>query len=251
MSESAPGIPVGPAKILVRGVNWLGDAVMTIPALQRLREARPRDSITLLTNEKLADLWQGHSAIDRVIPFEKSESVFQVARQLRNESFDIALILPNSFRSALEAFLARVPVRIGYARNARGFFLTKRISARPGEKPTRKRSASEVRRLIRESNSVSPSEADPVLPNSNNSHHLYNYLHLVQAMGAVSDPLPPHVAVNAAEVNGFVEKFRVSEHRKLGTPLFGLNPGAEYGPAKRWPAERFIGAAAEAHGPPE
>src|SRR5712691_6385512 len=63
--------PAGPAteKILVRGVNWLGDAVMTTPALQRLREAHPEAKITLLTHEKLADLWHNHPALDEVVTF--------------------------------------------------------------------------------------------------------------------------------------------------------------------------------------
>ena len=245
MSGSAPGTTVVPAKILVRGVNWLGDAVMTTPALQRLREARPADSITMLTSEKLAELWQGHPAIDRVISFCKADTVPGVARRLRAEHFDVCLILPNSFRSALEVFLARIPVRIGYARNARGFLLTQRIRPRPGERPMRKRSASEVRLLIRERTSSDTAATDSVLPNGGGPHHIYNYLHLAQTLGAVNEPLAPQVAVKPAEAERFVEKFGLAEHRKLGIPLFGLNPGAEYGPAKRWPPERFIAAAAE------
>lgn len=246
MSGSASDKAVAPAKILVRGVNWLGDAVMTIPALQRLREARPGDSITLLTSEKLADLWQGHPAIDRVISFSGGESVFEVARQVRQKQFDIALILPNSFRSGLEVFLARVPVRIGYARNARGFLLTKRISPRPGEERMRKRSVSEIRRLIREnSDCESDAEGGSVLPNSGSAHHIHNYLHLAHALGAVNEPLPPNVAVRAGEADAFLEKFGLAPQRKLGIPIFGLNPGAEYGPTKRWPPERFVAAAAQ------
>ena len=247
MNGSSGGKPVGSRRILVRGVNWLGDAVMTTPALQRLREARPDDSITLLTNEKLAELWQGHSAIDRLISFSKAETVFGVARRVRAERFDVALILPNSFRSALETFLARIPVRIGYSRNARALLLTKRIRARPGELLMRKRSAAEVQRLIRERPDVdSVAEVDPVHSNSGCAHHhIHNYLHLAQALGGRSDPLPPHIEVRSDEAQAFMDKFGLAQHRKLQIPIFGLNPGAEYGPAKRWPAERFIAAASE------
>src|SRR5262252_40083 len=99
--------PLDPPRILVRGVNWLGDAVMTTPALQRLREAQANAHITLLTHEKLADLWQGHSSINAVLTFTASDTVWSVARRLREQKFDIALVLPSSPRSALEVWLAR------------------------------------------------------------------------------------------------------------------------------------------------
>src|SRR6266498_3814202 len=106
-------MPSAAEKILVRGVNWLGDAVMTTPALQRLREAKPEAHITLLTHTKLADLWQHYPAVDKVLSFAKDESVLAVARRLREQQFDLALLMPNSLRSALEVFLAKIPQRIG------------------------------------------------------------------------------------------------------------------------------------------
>src|SRR2546423_11993398 len=87
-----------PGRILVRGVNWLGDAVMATPALQRLRERFPEAKITLLTGHKLIDLWKHHPAVDETISFSREESVFAVARRLREQRFDLALIFPNSFR---------------------------------------------------------------------------------------------------------------------------------------------------------
>jgi len=221
---------------------------MTTPALLRLREARPGDSITLLTSEKLADLWQGHPAIDRVMSFSKADNVFGIARRLRAERFDVAVIFPNSLRSALEMFLARIPVRIGYGANARSFLLTQRIARRVGEQPMRKRSVAEIQRLIRDA--TQPSDiAQSRSPLSESvpepAHHLHNYLHLTQTLGAKSEPLPPQISVRAGEGNAFLEKFGLAQHQKAVVPLFGLNPGAEYGPAKRWPAERFIAAAAE------
>ena len=65
-----------PRRILVRGTNWLGDAVMTTPALMRLRERFPEAHITLLTLEKLGDLWINHPAINKTIPFAPGENVF-------------------------------------------------------------------------------------------------------------------------------------------------------------------------------
>ncbi|MGZ8940240.1 MAG: glycosyltransferase family 9 protein, partial [Limisphaerales bacterium] len=69
-------------RIVVRGVNWLGDAVMSTPALMRLRDARPDAHIALLTAAKLADLWISHPAIDEVIPFSKAEGIGSVSKRL-------------------------------------------------------------------------------------------------------------------------------------------------------------------------
>src|SRR5664279_6027898 len=120
-------------RILVRGVNWLGDAVMTTPAMQRLREALPEAHITLLTPQKLSDLWQGHPSLNAVLTFSSGESPWSVAGRLRAESFQTALVLPNSPRSALEVWLARVPQRIGYSRPCWSWLLTRAISPRPGK----------------------------------------------------------------------------------------------------------------------
>ncbi|MGB7768708.1 MAG: glycosyltransferase family 9 protein, partial [Verrucomicrobiia bacterium] len=133
-------------RILVRGTNWLGDAVMTTPALLRLREKFPDAHIALLTPEKLKDLWTGHPAVNETISFAPDESIFSVGRKLRRAgssrcddrtaqravptNFDLALVLPNSPRSAIETWLAGIPKRIGYARPWRNFFLTQAIAPR-------------------------------------------------------------------------------------------------------------------------
>ncbi len=222
-------------KILVRGVNWLGDAVMTTPALQRLREARPGAHITLLTHEKLAGLWHGHPSLDAVLTFTAGESVFSVARRLRPEQFTSAIVLPNSPRSALEAFLARIPERTGLARSWRNLFLTRTIPPRPGGPAMRKRSAAAVRRRI------SAGASRDVFPAT--SHHVHDYLRIVAACGASAEPLPPLLFVSDAEVTAARKRFGLAGD----APLFGLNAGAEYGPAKRWPAEHFVAAASELH----
>ena len=221
-----------PERILVRGVNWLGDAVMTTPALLRLREAFPSASISLLAPEKLADLWRFHPAVDRCISFAARESAWSVGRRLRQEKFSLALVLPNSFRSALEAFLARAPRRIGYGGNGRSLLLTEVAPQRPGAVKMRKLSDEEVRRRIagkvREPLAVPPE-----------AHHIHQYLHLVRMLGANPAPLAPRLEAAQVEIAAALEKFAVP----AGLPLLGLNAGAEYGPAKRWPEERFADAA--------
>ena len=221
----------GAEKILVRGVNWLGDAVMTTPALQRLREAKPDARITLLTHEKLGDLWRHHPSLDGVITFRPGQGLLGVSRRLREEQFDGAVIFPNSWRSALEIFLARISRRVGYAGQGRGLFLSQAVPRRPDLPRMRKRSRGEIDRRIAQN---MERERFPA-----SAHHAHDYLHLVAALGANPEPLPTLVHVTPEEVAAARDRLV----RPKDAPLFALNPGAEYGPAKRWPAERFVAAA--------
>lgn len=243
LTDSSAPMPA-PRRLLVRGVNWLGDAVMTTPALLRLRERFPEAHIALLTPEKLRDLWPGHPALDAVLTFAPGEGLFAVARRLRAGGFDTALVLPNSPRSALEVWLARIPQRVGYARSWRRRLLTHPLPARPGHKAMGKRSAREIQRLVAESRSVPP----PVHSESGTStdaldasaHHIHEYLHLAAALGATPEPVAPRLRVGDEEVAAVKGRFGLEREQR---PLLVLNPGAEYGPAKRWPPDRFIAAA--------
>ena len=208
---------------------------MTTPALQRLREAKPQAHITLLTHEKLADLWRDHSSIDEVMPFRAGEGLLTVARRLSSRKFDAAVVFPSSLRSALEVFFARIPQRIGYARNGRGFFLTRAVPRRSGSVHMHKRSVAEVERRIAQNclrETFPPS-----------AHHAHDYLHLVSQLGANPAPVPPFLQMNVGEAAAARARLPFPQ----GPPLFALNAGAEYGPAKRWPADRFIEAATQLH----
>jgi heptosyltransferase-2 len=213
-----------PKRILVRGVNWLGDALMSTPTLQRLREAAPDSEITLLTQAKLADLFQHYPHIDEVMTSHPTEGIFALARRIRERRFDLALILPNSHRSALEAFLARIPERVGYGRR---WLLTRSLPK--VAITTRKKSVAEIKQLVAQN--AHGRQTFPV-----EAHHVYNYLRLIGAPWT-----PPQLHVTNDEV--------VRAKRRLPNPgpWLGLNPGAEYGPAKRWPIERFIEAANRLH----
>ena len=225
-------LPLAP-RILVRGTNWLGDAVMTTPALLRLREKFPEAYITLLTPYKLRDLWTNHPAMNETIPFASGENILTVGKKLRAGKFDVALVLPNSPRSAMEPWLAGIPQRIGYARPWRNFFLTQTISPRAEVVKLRKRSVTEINELISKTPDVRPQT--PI-----SSHQIHEYLHLTAVLGANPEPLAPQLSIAPEEIDATKKKFELSE---ITRPIFGLNPGAEYGPAKRWPVERFIAAA--------
>ncbi len=225
--------------ILVRGVNWLGDAVMSTPALQRLREARPAARITLLTPEKLRGLWTAHPAVDDVLCFDPGESVFSVGRKVRARHFDTALIFPNSPRSALECWLGNAPKRIGYIRSWRNWMLTTRVAPRAGEVVMEKKTALEARLLLETGIDITPARPPA------SAHHIFQYLELVKQLGANTEACAPLIEVSKQEVKDIYEKFdrNIIRGRKRERPLIGINPGAEYGPTKRWPMERFVEAA--------
>jgi heptosyltransferase II len=224
-----------PGRILVRGVNWLGDAVMSTPALLRLREAHPRARITLLTPAKLADLFQAHPAVDAVLALAPGESLWSIARRLRRMKFELGLILTNSPRSALELWLGQVPRRIGIARGFRNLLLTAAVPPLPETTPMIKRSPRDIRSRV-----SNPSGYERFSPPAR-AHQVYHYLHLAAAVGASPEPVPPFITVSEAQMDSARAQFGL-----VGSRWFGLNPGAEYGPAKRWPAERFAAVAVAA-----
>jgi heptosyltransferase-2 len=245
-------LPSAP-RILIRGVNWLGDAVMSTPALLRLREKLPAAHITLLTADKLKDLWLvapkqgeggiGHPAVNETISFYPGEGIFAVGRRLSAGKFDLALVLPNSPRSAMETWLARIPQRIGYARPWRNWFLTQAIASRAESAKMRKRSVAEIRQLVAADVSRRTIPENRAFTSAATSgHQIHEYLHLAAVLGANPEPLAPQLFVSPQEVEAAKKKFGPEQ---ITQPVFGLNPGAEYGPAKRWPVDRFIAAAKE------
>src|SRR5262249_21956403 len=117
----------------------------------------------------------------------------------------------------------------------RNFFLTQIVPPRPGAVKMHKRSVEEIKRLV----SQTP-DPGPRTPPS--AHQIHEYLHLAAALGANPEPLAPQLAVTADEIEAAKKKFGLDQ---ISQPVFGLNPGAEYGPAKRWPVEKFIAAATE------
>jgi len=238
MNPPAANAPSSEERLLVRGVNWLGDAVMSIPALRRLREARPGAHLALLAPEKLAGLWEGQSFFDELLLFSSSDSVWQTGRRLRQKKFATGLAFPNSIRSALELWLAGIPRRVALGRPFRSLFLTNPVSPRPGAARMRKRSAGEIRHLVASRNPPA------LIPSS--AHHVYDYLHLAAALGASTDPIAPRLEISQEEAVAVAARFGLAPARE-NRPWLGMNPGAEYGPAKRWPAESFVAAAVAVH----
>src|SRR2546426_7321792 len=134
------------SKILVRATNWIGDAVMSLPALAAIRQRFPKAEIVALARPWVADIYEGERALDRVIRYTAARGLrewgakFRLARQLAAERFDCAILLQNAFEAALLARLAGIPRRIGYDRDARGWLLTDAVAVpKPGDIPRHQR----------------------------------------------------------------------------------------------------------------
>lgn len=115
-------------KIVVRGTNWIGDAVMTIPALRELRRIFPDAKIVLHTRSWAKGIFQDADFLDEILTFESSDSKFKTAlsqaKNLKRQNFDLAILFTNSFESAFTARLAKIPRRFGYAKEGRSFLLS-------------------------------------------------------------------------------------------------------------------------------
>ncbi len=196
-------------KIVVRGANWIGDAVMTIPALRRLRKIFPDAAISLHTRPWAEGVFRDADFIDEIIPIEGRGSVRSVidqSRVLRQRNFDLAVLFPNSFESALVARLARIPKRLGYSTEQRGFLLTDKV-----EVPSWK----------------------------NDLHESKYYLHLIDALDSdgISDEVPELQVSNERRYDARKElaDAGVRDDRKI----VGIGAGSTNSLAKRWPAENY------------
>ncbi len=127
------------SKILIRATNWVGDAVMCVPALSVIRERFPRAHIAILAKPWVADLYRRESFTDEVILYNPA-SRWKMASELRGRRFDCAILLQNAFEAALIAWLARIPNRIGYRRDGRALLLTQAVAVpKRGEIPRHER----------------------------------------------------------------------------------------------------------------
>ncbi|MGC8830733.1 MAG: lipopolysaccharide heptosyltransferase II [Verrucomicrobiia bacterium] len=226
-------------KILIRSVNWIGDAVMSMPAISALRQSFPESKIFLLTDEKLLDIWMKHRDLDELIVFNKQEGVLSVARKLRQYKFDTGIAFPNSHRAAIEMWLGAVRRRIGYSGFLRSLFLTHTTKPHHSFVKIKKLNPKIIKSIIN-----GRCEHPFQIGNEPQLHHIFSYLALVQFAGAEPRLCEPRIEIAWNETVEAKEKFKLKNSDK---PLLGIIPGAEYGPAKRWLRDRFAQTAIELH----
>lgn len=195
-------------KIVVRAPNWIGDAILSLPALESLRKNFPQVQIWIAAREWVKDLFTSYHFIKGVIPLSNLDSlkgVRSAAKNLKESNFDTGILLTNSFSSAFLFYLAKIPERWGYTRDGRGILLTR---------------------------SVTPKGREEL------SHQLNYYLELISGLGLKTYPSEINLPLTQEEKTSAKEML-LSLNIDLKRPLVVLNPGASYGPAKRWPASRF------------
>lgn len=205
------------SKILIRATNWVGDAVMSLPAIRAVGHRFPQAHVSVLARPWVADLYARETAIHRVIPYSSASGFRGLSAKLRSagalraEQFDCAILFQNAFEAAAIAWLARVPRRIGYARDGRSALLTDAVPLpKPGEIP---------------------------------SHQRFYYLELLRRAGLIGElPGSEAVRLEGAESAAAEGRNRLAG-RGLALPVIGVSPGAAYGAAKRWLPERFAQAA--------
>ena len=200
-------------KIAVRGTNWVGDAVMQIPALQELRRVFPDAHITLYTRSWTKGIFEDADFIDEILPFEKQDSVFKQAKLWREKNFDLAVLFTNSFESALVAKFGKAQTRIGYATEGRGFLLTKSV---------------------------------PVPAWKNSRHEIFYYLNLIaEAQKSIFGSTTVHendpqfdLKVSDKGKNNAREFLR-ENGVDLSKKIVALCPGSTNSRAKRWQTESY------------
>jgi heptosyltransferase-2 len=198
-------------KLLIRSTNWIGDAVMTTPAVRAIREGFPNAHISLLAKPWVAPVFENSEHVDRLLIYDGEGrhkgffGKFRLARDLGKYQFDAVILLQNAFEAAFISFLAGIPLRIGYSRDARRLLLT---------------------------------HAVPCTNEIKTKHQTEYYLNILREIGIVIDNRDLYLNLNQRD-RFRAEKILLKQHLSSDERIIGINPGATYGPAKQWPVDRY------------
>jgi heptosyltransferase-2 len=195
-------------RLVILAPNWLGDAVMALPAIADVRRAFPEATITMAARSTVAPLFAMVSDVDGTIVLPRAASVMnpstwqELGSELAGGRFDAALLLPNSIHSALIASRAGIADVWGYRGNWRGRFLSRAVAPPSG------------------------------------LHQVAYYQHLVNALGCANGSSEPRINVPSAACEA-ARRMLTEAGWDGRAPLVALAPGAAYGGAKKWPSVSF------------
>lgn len=212
MIEKNKEIPFGKIRrVLIRSANWVGDAVMSLPAIASIRLSFPEAKISILAKPWVGDLFLENTMVDRVWvyrspgPHQGFWGKWRLAQELKSQKFEIALLLQNAFEAAWIAFLARISRRAGYGTDGRAFLLTHPV---------------------------------PIDAGTKRGHQIDYYLNMVQSLGCRPVSRVPSLLVSQERRREALERLALLGVRDT-EPLVGFSPGATYGSAKEWFPERY------------
>ena len=188
-------------RLVIMAPNWLGDAVMALPAIDDVRRGRPAATIAIAARPAIAPLFQLARGIDETIVLDR-RAWRAAAADLGARAFDTALLLPNSVHAALITYRAGIAQRWGYRTQLRGPLLTRAIDPPSG------------------------------------LHQVEYYQQLVHALGFPHGDIQPRLAIGDA-VRRAGARLLIEWGWDRRAPLAAIAPGAAYGGAKRWPPEYF------------
>lgn len=228
---------MNPEKILIRSTNWIGDAVMTTPAVHTIRENFPNTEITMLAMPWVADIFRLSPDVDKVLVYDKKDiypgrikGVLKLANHLQQYRFDAAILLQNAFEAAFIAWKAGIPLRAGYKRDGRGFLLTHGVELTA---EIRARHQVHYYQMMLAGLGLDLGPDKLRLPLSDElTGWAKGYIECLKGQG----PFSTQDGKAHPEGNVSAES---RETKEKTIPVIGFNPGAAYGPAKRWPAEKF------------
>lgn len=226
--------------IIIRSPNWLGDAVMCLPAIRRLKEALGEFSLIVATPEKLAGLFRLVQDVDQVIWLQAHGSIFNNARQLRTYASCAGLLFTRSFRTALEFWLAGIRLRIGYAGGGRSWLLTHPLTIPKSLRPPKKRRLLPSVKMVSSKGGINHPKA-PI------RHQVEFYLNIVGCLGAKTEPALPRWRIDPVLLSETLLELGLPHPETDPYQWVVIHPGAQYGKAKQWPPERFIELARLVH----
>ncbi len=243
MSAKPSLLELNPKKILIRSTNWIGDAVMTTPAVHSIRENFPDAEITMLAVPWVADIFRMSPDVDNLFIYDKKnlyqgkvKGVFKLADDLKSFQFDAAILLQNAFEAALITRLAGIPVRAGYKRDGRGILLSHGVAI--SDEMKTKHQVHYYQNLLRGLGlETGPDSLQLHIPGELDhwARGLVDCLRFQSPVSLLEQQQGTH--------NAGLPELKALGREGVAIPVIGFNPGAAFGPAKQWPVDKFAALA--------